>query len=424
MEQKFYDEIKNILITARNKVYQTANFAMVEAYWNIGKSIIEEQGGNEKAEYGTGLLKELSKQMTQDFGKGFTVANLKNMRQFYLTFPNGYALRSELSWTHYRLLMRVENENAREFYMQEAVKSQWSTRQLERQINSFFYERLLSSKNKEQVAAEIQTLETAKSPEDVIRDPYVLEFLGLTPNDDFYESDLEQALITHLQKFLLELGRGFSFVARQKRITFDGRHFRIDLVFYNYILKCFVLIDLKVGDLTHQDLGQMQMYVHYYERELMNEGDNPPIGIVLCADKSESVVKYTLPENETQIFASKYKLYLPSEEELLRELNQEYRALEAGKTDEEGQGKIFWSLYQCRGCKRQPGADPQTVPHPHLQPQSAKRYGKRAALFKLSHPSVRCSLPGIYFKRGLPETDPWRAGFSGREICACDEGFD
>ena len=281
------------------------------------------------------MLKELSKQMTQDFGKGFTVANLKNMRQFYLTFPNGYALRSELSWTHYRLLMRVENENAREFYMQEAVKSQWSTRQLERQINSFFYERLLSSKNKEQVAAEIQTLEPAKKPEDIIRDPYVLEFLGLASNDDFYESDLEQALITHLQKFLLELGRGFSFVARQKRITFDGRHFRIDLVFYNYILKCFVLIDLKVRDLTHQDLGQMQMYVHYYERELMNEGDNPPIGIVLCADKSESVVKYTLPENETQIFASKYKLYLPSEEELLRELNQEYQALEAGMVGEE-----------------------------------------------------------------------------------------
>ena len=331
MNQNFYNQIRNILLSARNKVYQTANFAMGEAYWNIGKSIIEEQGGNEKAEYGAGLLKELSKQMTHDFGKGFTVANLKNMRQFYLTFPNGYALRSELSWTHYRLLMRVENDNAREFYMQEAVKSGWSTRQLERQINTFFYERLLSSKNKEKVAAEIQTSETAKTPEDIIRDPYVLEFLGLNPNDDFYESDLEQALITHLQKFLLELGRGFSFVARQKRITFDGRHFWIDLVFYNYILKCFVLIDLKVGDLTHQDLGQMQMYVHYYERELMNEGDNPPIGIVLCADKSESVVKFTLPENETQIFASKYKLYLPSEEELLQELRREYRALENGK---------------------------------------------------------------------------------------------
>ena len=335
MEQQFYEQIKRILSEARNKVYQTANFAMVEAYWNIGKSIVEQQGGEEKAEYGVRLIAELSKQMSTDFGKGFTVSNLKNMRQFYLTFPKSYALRSELSWTHYRLLMRVENENAREFYMQEAVKSQWSTRQLERQINSFFYERLLSSKNKEQVAEEIQTLEPAKKPEDVIRDPYVLEFLGLKSNDDFYESDLEQALITHLQKFLLELGRGFSFVARQKRITFDGRHFRIDLVFYNYILKCFVLIDLKVGDLTHQDLGQMQMYVHYYERELMNEGDHPPIGIVLCADKSESVVKYTLPENETQIFDSKYKLYLPSEEELLRELNQEYQALEAGKLGEE-----------------------------------------------------------------------------------------
>ena len=297
MNKAFYGEIKKILSDARNKVYQTANFAMVEAYWQIGKSIVEEQNGEERAEYGTGLLKELSNQMTRDFGKGFTVANLKNMRQFYLTFPNSYALRSELSWTHYRLLMRVEN-----------------------------------------VAQEIQTLEQGKTPEDIIRDPYVLEFLGLSPNDDFYESDLEQALITHLQKFLLELGRGFSFVARQKRITLDGRHFRIDLVFYNYILKCFVLIDLKVGDLTHQDLGQMQMYVHYYERELMNEGDNPPIGIVLCADKSESVVKYTLPENETQIFASKYKLYLPSEEELLRELKQEYQALESIKMVEENIG--------------------------------------------------------------------------------------
>ena len=331
MNGQFYGEIKKILTDARNKVYQTANFAMVEAYWQIGKSIIEEQKGEERAEYGSGLLKELSKQMTQDFGKGFTVSNLKNMRQFYLNFPNSYALRSELSWTHYRLLMRVENENARQFYLDEAVKSQWSTRQLERQINTFFYERLLSSQNKEKVSQEIQTLEPGKTPDDIIRDPYVLEFLGLSSNDDFYESDLEQALITHLQKFLLELGRGFSFVARQKRITFDGRHFRIDLVFYNYILKCFVLIDLKIGDLTHQDLGQMQMYVHYYERELMNEGDNPPIGIVLCADKSDAVVKYTLPENETQVFASKYKLYLPTEEELLKELKKEYQAMESAK---------------------------------------------------------------------------------------------
>lgn len=337
MNGEFYDRIKEILVSARNKVYQTANFAMVEAYWQIGKSIIEEQGGEERAEYGIGLLKELSGQMTADFGKGFTVANLKNMRQFYLTFPNSYALRSELSWTHYRLLMRVENETARQFYLDESVKSQWSTRQLERQIHSFFYERLLSSKNKDMISKEILELEPAKMPEDIIRDPYVLEFLGLSPNDDFYESDLEQALITHLQKFLLELGRGFSFVARQKRFTFDGRHFRIDLVFYNYILKCFVLIDLKIGDLTHQDLGQMQMYVHYYERELMNEGDNPPIGIVLCADKSDAVVRYTLPEDERQVFASKYKLYLPSEEELLKELRQEYQALQSAKNNAENE---------------------------------------------------------------------------------------
>lgn len=225
--------------------------------------------------------------------------------------------------------MRVENENARNFYIEEAIKSNWSTRQLERQITTLFYERILSSKNKEKVSQEIYKLEPKKNrPEDIIKDPYVLEFLGLPENIDFLEKNLEQSLINHLQKFLLELGRGFSFVARQKRITFDGRHFYIDLVFYNYILKCFVLIDLKLGDLTHQDLGQMQMYVHYFQEEMMNEGDNPPIGIVLCADKSDSIVKYTLPKGEKQIFASKYMLYLPSEEELLLELRKEYDILE------------------------------------------------------------------------------------------------
>ena len=333
MDLQFYNQIKEILTAARNKVYSAANFAMVEAYWHIGKNIVEKQGGEMRAEYGAQLINALYEQMTADFGKGFTVANLKNMRQFYLTFQNSYALRSELSWTHYRLLMRVENETARQFYMDECVKSAWSTRQLERQINSFFYERLLSSQNKAAVSDEIQTLAPAKTPEDIIRDPYVLEFLGLEPNVSFFENDLEQALIEHLQKFLLELGRGFSFVARQKRFTFDGRHFYIDLVFYNYILKCFVLIDLKLGDLTHQDLGQMQMYVNYYTREMMNEGDSPPIGIVLCADKSDTVVKYTLSEENTQIFASKYKLYLPTEDELRRELQREYDALEAGISD-------------------------------------------------------------------------------------------
>ena len=328
IEDSIYKEIKSILEQARNKVYKVANSTMVEAYWNIGRVIVEKQGGNNKAEYGTALIKNLSKKMTKEFGKGFTVANLKNMRQFYLIFQKSYALRSELTWTHYRLLMRVENENARNFYIEECIKSNWSTRQLERQITTLFYERLLSSKDKEKVSKEIYKLEPQiKKAEDIIKDPYVLEFLGLPENTNFLEKNLEQALIDHLQKFLLELGRGFSFVARQKRITFDGRHFYIDLVFYNYLLKCFVLIDLKVGDLTHQDLGQVQMYVHYFEEEMMNEGDNPPIGIVLCADKSDSIVKYTLSKNETQVFASKYKAYLPSEEELLSEIKKEYNML-------------------------------------------------------------------------------------------------
>ena len=240
--------------------------------------------------------------------------------KFYLMYQNANTLCSQLSWSHYRILMRISDDKRRAWYTEECAKSGWSVRQLERQINTMFYERLLSSKEKDAVAAEIQTTEPKPEYEKIIRDPYVLEFLDLPENPHFYEKNLEQAIIDHLQKFLLELGRGFSFVARQKKISFDGRHFYIDLVFYNYILKCFVLIDLKLGDLTHQDLGQMQMYVNYYTRELMNEGDNPPIGIVLCADKSDAIVKYTLSENDTQIFASKYMTYIPSEEEFKREL--------------------------------------------------------------------------------------------------------
>lgn len=331
MDMEFYSRIREILASARAKAYSAVNFAMVEAYWEIGKSIVEKQGGNATAEYGSRLLEELSKQMTADFGKGFTTTNLKYMRQFYLAFPNRHALRDQLSWTHYRLIMRVENEQARQFYVDECAKANWSTRQLERQINTFSYQRLLASHNDYAVVADTTAREPAKSPEDIIRDPYVLEFLGMEQSASFYESDLEQALIDHLQKFLLELGRGFSFVARQQHINFDGRHFHIDLVFYNYILKCFVLIDLKTGDLTHQDIGQMQMYVNYYTREKMNEGDNPPVGIILCSDKSDAVVKYTLPEDNSQIFASKYMLYIPSEEELKREIQAERKAIEDSK---------------------------------------------------------------------------------------------
>ena len=315
-----YNQIKEILIAARTKAYAAINFAMVESYWLIGKQIVEAQAGNERAEYGEYLLKYLAEQMTHDFGKGFTITNLKYMRQFYNMFPIRHALRDQLAWTHYRLIMKVENETARNFYIDECIKSNWSTRQLERQINTHFYERLLSSQNKEDVANEIQKTALAPEPKDFIKNPYVLELLNIKPSPDLYEKDLETAIINHLQAFLMEMGRGFSFVARQKRFSFDGRDFYIDLVFYHYILKCFVLIDLKIDDLTHQDLGQMQMYVNYYTREMKNEGDNPPIGIILCADKSEAIVRYTLPEDNKQIFASKYMLYLPTEEELKREL--------------------------------------------------------------------------------------------------------
>ena len=318
-----YSKIRNSIIAAQKRIYTAVNSAMVQAYWEIGEQIYIACGENDRAEYGKGLLKYFSDHLTAEFGRGFTVANLRNMRQFYTMYQKRYTLCSELSWSHYRILMRIADAKRREWYTEECAKSGWSVRQLERQISTMFYERLLASKDKGSVRNEIQNKEPKPEYEKIIRDPYVLEFLDLPENPHFYEKDLEQAIIDHLQKFLLELGRGFSFVARQKKITFDGRHFYIDLVFYNYILKCFVLIDLKLGDLTHQDLGQMQMYVNYYTRELMNEGDNPPIGIVLCADKSDAIVKYTLPEDNKQIYASKYMTYIPTEDEFKKELRLE-----------------------------------------------------------------------------------------------------
>lgn len=328
IEVSFYSQIKKILQDARSKVYSVANSAMVTAYWNIGKSIYEKQGGDERAEYGSQLISGLSKKLTADFGKGFTPTNLKYMRQFYMTFPNGHALSDQLSWTHYRMLMRVENQKAREFYLEECVKANWSTRQLERQINSFFYERLLSSREKEPVREEIFKLEPSKTPEDIIKDPYVLEFLGLKQTPELYEKDLESALIGELQKFLLELGRGFSFVARQKHIDLGGEHFYIDLVFYNYILKCFVLIDLKTDKLTHQDIGQMDSYIRIYNEFQKGEDDNPTIGIILCSEKNEAVAKYSVLSDNKNIFASKYQLTLPTEEELQRYLTEERKRYE------------------------------------------------------------------------------------------------
>lgn len=316
-----YRQVRGYVVHAQQKVYKAVNSAMVEAYWQIGKAVHEACGENDRAAYGKQVLKILSERLTAEFGRGFSISALRTMRQFYYTFPIQHTLCVELNWSHYRLLMRVQDEKARNFYTEEAVKSGWSVRQLQRQINTMYYQRMLASQDKQSVAAEIETTVPKPEYEKIVKDPYVLEFLDLPKNEHFYESDIEQALIDHLQKFLLELGRGFSFVARQKHFNVEGRHFYIDLVFYNYILKCFVLIDLKTEDLTHQDIGQMQMYVNYYTREQMNEGDNPPIGILLCADKSDMLVRYTLPEGNTQIYASKYMAYMPSEEELKRELN-------------------------------------------------------------------------------------------------------
>jgi len=327
-----YREIKDIIHKARQNAYKAINFAMVEAYWNIGRIIVEEeQQGKEKAAYGTYLIPKLAKKLTSEFGKGFTEQNLRNFRQFYLKFPSEnqdqirYTLRSELSWSHYRLIMRIENPKAQIYYMNEAAEQNWSIRALERQINSFYYERILASRANENVISEAKqkTKPLKNKTEDFIKDPYVLEFLNLNPDWTYMEKEIEQALIDKLQQFLLELGKGFSFVARQKRISTETSHFYIDLVFYNYILKCFVLIDLKTGKLTHQDIGQMDMYVRIYEDRFKARDDNPTIGIILCTEKEETIVRYSVLEENKNLFASKYKLYLPTEQELIEELDRE-----------------------------------------------------------------------------------------------------
>jgi predicted nuclease of restriction endonuclease-like (RecB) superfamily len=327
--QRIYQQIREVLIQARSRALQVVNTEMVACYWQIGRLIIEEeQKGEKRAEYGKRLIRDLSKRLTEEFGKGFDRTNLQHMRAFYLGYSNCDALRRELSWTHYRLLLRIEKPGARAFYEAEAVNSRWSTRELERQINSLLFERLALSRDKEGVLALATQGHEVQQPADLVKDPYVLEFTGIRQDERFLEKDLESALIDKLQQFLLELGKGFAFMARQQRITLDGWHFYIDLVFYNRLTHSFVLIDLKVGDLTHQDLGQMQMYVNYYHRELTAEDENPPIGIILCLDKSEAVVRYTLPEDNKQIFASRYKLYLPTEEELAAEIIKERQAIE------------------------------------------------------------------------------------------------
>lgn len=340
LQKVLINEIKQIIEQARNYAYKAVNFSMIIAYWEIGRSIVEEeQNGKYRAEYGKSLIKELSKQLTSEYGKGFNKANLEFMRRFYILNPITYAvsrqsweiekhplqsvLRPELTWTHYRILLKVENETERKFYMNEAANSNWTTRQLERQINTELFKRISVSKDKNEILALANEGIEIRKTQDIIKDPFVLEFTGIKPNSNFYEKDLEQALIDKLQDFLLELGKGFSFVARQQRITHEGDHYFVDLVFYNYLLKCFVLIDLKVGKLTYQDIGQMDGYVRLYEEKLKPVDDNPTIGIILCAEKNDTTVKYSLLKDSEQIFASKYQLYFPTKEELIEQIERE-----------------------------------------------------------------------------------------------------
>lgn len=355
--------VVQILEGARGQIVRTVNISTVTAYWLIGRELVEAiQQGEQRAAYGQTLIARLAEQLTAHYGKGFSAANLKNFRQFYLAYadriasppgresaaPIRYPVGSEsadlpmghppdgewpafdpqLSWSHYRALMRVDKPEARRFYEQECARAQWSRRDLERQINSLYYERLLASSDKAGMLAEARSDADVLRPIDVLKDPYVLEFLDLPDVPRLRESQLEDAIITGLQQFLLELGRGFSFVARQQRMRFEDKDFYVDLVFYNYLLKCFVLVDLKIGELTHQDIGQMDGYVRMYEEQRRIDGDNPTIGLILCSEKNDAVARYSVLQDSQQLFASRYRLTLPSEEELQRELQRERALIE------------------------------------------------------------------------------------------------
>ncbi len=320
----FLSEIKGIIQQARTNAVRSVDFCRVQMYWTLGKRIFEEeQDGKERADYGAYLLKNLSKELVPEFGSGFSYRQLAFCRQFYKTYPIVNALRSQFNWTQYRLLIQIDNPDKREYYELEAMNNCWTARELERQINSGLYERLLLSNDKEAVLAVARRERIPETPLEIIKDPMVLEFLGLKKEAAYYEKDLEQALITHLQDFLLELGNGFSFVARQKRLLLEDDEFFADLIFYNRLLRCFVVIELKTRKITHEDIGQLQMYVNYYDREEKLPEENPTIGILLCADKNNMVVRYSLPENNTTILSSKYQIYLLSEEQLVKTLKQE-----------------------------------------------------------------------------------------------------
>lgn len=347
IRDNFFQDISRLLENARKSVNKAVNLAMVYSYFEIGRKIIEEeQKGEDRAKYGSYLIKELSKFLTQNFGKGFSVTNLKQMRQFYCVYAQdqiGQILSDQfdnlplvstgrkfyLSWSHYLKLMRIENVDERHFYEIEAVKNNWSLSELNRQFDSALYERIVLSTDKKRIKRLAQEGQMIEKSSDLVKDPYVLEFLGLDEKSEYSESTLETYLINNLQKFLLELGTGYTFVARQKRFTFNEDHFRVDLVFYNRLMQCFVLFDLKIGKLKHQDLGQMQMYVNYYDRYEKQDFENPTVGILLCQDKDDAMVELTLPEN-SNVYASQYQLYLPDKKELQDKLREWSREIEGG----------------------------------------------------------------------------------------------
>lgn len=323
-------DIKIIIAQSREQAVRAVDFQRVLMYWYIGERIfVAEQGEQDRAEYGRYLIRELAKQLEPEYGSGFSTRQLERCRQFYRLFPIASALRTELNWTQYKLLLPLNDEDKRQFYIAESVKNHWSSRQLERQINSQLYERLLLSHDKASVLAIAQQEQLPSEPKHIIKDPMVLEFLDLKPQHSYYEKDLENAILSHIQEFLLELGNGFAFIARQKRLHINGDDFFVDLLFYNRLLQCFVVVELKTHKLTHQDIGQLQMYVNYFDRTEKLPHENATIGILLCADKNDAVVQFTLPENQTQIFASQYQLYLPSAEALRDELQKEMEHFQA-----------------------------------------------------------------------------------------------
>lgn len=317
-----YQDIRQIIETSRSNAVRSVDFCRVQMYWQLGHRIFEEeQQGKERADYGSYLLQNLAKRLEPEFGSGFSYRQLKFCRQFYRTYPNRNTLRSQLNWSQYRRLIQIDDPNKREYYELESANNAWTARETGRQIDSMLYERLLMSNDKESVLAVARKERIPESPTEIIKDPMVLEFLGLHRESSYYEKDLESAIISHIADFLLEMGKGFSFVARQKRILLEDDEFFADLVFYNRLLKCFVVIELKTGELTHQDLGQLQMYVNYYDRCEKLPEENPTIGILLCSRKNDTVVRMTLPENDNQIMASQYQLYLPTEDQLVKEIN-------------------------------------------------------------------------------------------------------